>query len=122
MEEERTNKHRKKKIIPFSNLTIGGEGGITGLFMFGGALAFAGFMAVASFASKKNKAKRIHHQQPKPKQFLFDEDRCKSSEDNHETIQSLSSLQHSTNQVEDVTWYNDIMTYITIYTHIEPSN
>lgn len=116
MEEERTNKHRKRKIIPFSNLTIGGESGIAGLFMFGGALAFASFMAVASFATKRNKTKRIHHHQPKPKQFLFDDDRCKSSEDNHETTHSLSSLQHSTDQVEDVTWYNGIYNII-IHTH-----
>ncbi|KAJ1412595.1 hypothetical protein SESBI_20324 [Sesbania bispinosa] len=99
-----TNKHGKKKIHPFSTtLSIGGEGGITGLLVFGGALAIAGFMAVASFARNKNKAKGAHHHQPKPQQLLLNDDGCKS-EDNHETTQTLTSLlQHSTPQLGDVT-------------------
>ncbi|KAL2345447.1 hypothetical protein Fmac_006732 [Flemingia macrophylla] len=61
MENKRQGKHPL-----ISSLSIGGEGGITGLLVFGGALAFAGFMAVASFASNKQKAKD-HHPKPKPK-------------------------------------------------------
>nr|KYP50983.1 hypothetical protein KK1_027194 [Cajanus cajan] len=47
----------KRKIHPF--ISIGSEGGIAGLLVFGGALAFAGFMAVASFASNKPVGHRI---------------------------------------------------------------
>lgn len=105
-----TNKEGRRKIIhPFSSLSIGGEGGIAGLLVFGGALAIAGFMAVTSFATNKNKAKGTHHHQPKPQQLLLDDDSCKS-EDSHETTKSLASLlQHSTPQDGDVTWYDIII-------------
>ncbi|XP_029130006.1 uncharacterized protein LOC114916758 [Cajanus cajan] len=70
----------KRKIHPF--ISIGSEGGIAGLLVFGGALAFAGFMAVASFASNKRKPK---DHQPKPQQLLL--------EDHHiDTTQTLTSL------------------------------
>ncbi|KAG4394016.1 hypothetical protein AAZX31_03G196300 [Glycine max] len=101
MEDKRTaitNNQARKKIHPLiRSLSIGGEGGIAGLVVFGGALAIAGFMAVASFASNKNKAKDTHddHQPPKPKpkpqQLLLEEHICKSEED-HDTTQSLTSL------------------------------
>ncbi|TKY61755.1 gar2 protein [Spatholobus suberectus] len=102
-----TNRQGKKKIHPLISLSIGGEGGIAGLFVFGGALAIAGFMAVASFASNKHKAKGTHDHQPKPKpkpqQVLLDEHGCKSEED-HDTTQSLTSfIQHSTIQHGDAT-------------------
>lgn len=110
MEDKRTaitNNQARKKIHPLiRSLSIGGEGGIVGLVVFGGALAIAGFMEVASFASNKNKAKDTHddHQPPKPKpkpqQLLLEEHICKSEED-HDTTQSLTSLiQHG-----DSTWY-----------------
>ncbi|XP_027349402.1 histone-lysine N-methyltransferase SETD1B-like [Abrus precatorius] len=108
MEDKRitiTNKRGKKKIHPLSSLSIGGEGGIVGLLVFGGALAIAGFMAVASFASKKRKGKGTHDHQPKPKQqhILLDQNGCKSEED-HEITQTLTSLlQHSTIHHEDAT-------------------
>lgn len=69
MEDKRTvitNNQARKKIHPLiRSLSIGGEGGIVWLVVFGGALAIAGFMEVASFASNKNKAKDTHddHQQ-----------------------------------------------------------
>ncbi|WVZ06303.1 hypothetical protein V8G54_019649 [Vigna mungo] len=83
----------RNKVLPTNALCIGGEGGIAGLFVFGGALAIAGFMAVASFASNKQKAKATHDQQtkPKPQQLLLDEHECKS-EDDHDTTPSLTSL------------------------------
>ncbi|XP_058764672.1 uncharacterized protein LOC131638140 [Vicia villosa] len=92
MEDERTNRDGKRKTntsLGRRSLTIGGEGGITGLLVFGGALAIAGFMAVTSFGNKKHKRKSIHphHQE----QYLLDDD-------------DKASLQHSTNQFgEDVT-------------------
>lgn len=112
MEEERatiTNKNGKKKIIQplISSLSIGHEGGVAGLLVFGGALAIAGFMAVASFASNKDKAKGkgTYDHQPKPQQLLLEDDGFKS-EDHHETTQSLDSLvQDSTTQDGDTTWY-----------------
>ncbi|KAK7337485.1 hypothetical protein VNO77_18061 [Canavalia gladiata] len=115
MEEERTgitNKHGRKKIHPLGSLSIGGEGGITGLLVFGGALAVAGFMAVASFASNKRKAKGIHDHQPKPipQQLLLDENGCKTQED-HQTNQNLTSLlQHPNIQHEDAPccWTSDM--------------
>ncbi|KAL5060606.1 hypothetical protein RYX36_032210 [Vicia faba] len=68
MEDERTNRDGKRKTntsLGRRSLTIGGEGGITGLLVFGGALAIAGFMAVTSFGTKKHKKKNIHpHHQP----------------------------------------------------------
>jgi len=104
-----TNRQGRKKVLPLSGLCIGGEGGIAGLFVFGGALAIAGFMAVASFASNKQKAKGTHDQQTKakhkPQQLLLDEHECKS-EDDHETTQSLASLiKNSSIQNGDATWY-----------------
>lgn len=79
-----------------------------GLVVFGGALAIAGFMEVASFASNKNKAKDTHddHQPPKPKpkpqQLLLEEHGCKTDhEEDRDTTQSLTSLiQHG-----DAAWY-----------------
>lgn len=95
-----TNRLGKRRMIfhPLSSLSIGGEGGIAGLIVFGGALAIAGFMAVASFASNKNKAKDTHDHKHKPKQLSLDERGCKAEED-HGTIQ------HSTIQHQDATWY-----------------
>ncbi|CAJ2631985.1 unnamed protein product [Trifolium pratense] len=73
MEDEKTNKHgKKKKNTSIGSITIGGEGGITGLIVFGGALALAGFMAVTSFGRKKHKRKAIH---PHHQQILLDEDK-----------------------------------------------
>ncbi|BAT86282.1 hypothetical protein LR48_Vigan03g281900 [Vigna angularis] len=88
-----TNKQGRNKVLPTNALCIGGEGGIAGLFVFGGALAIAGFMAVASFASNKQKAKATHDQQTKskPQQLLLDEHECKT-EDDHDTTRSLTSL------------------------------
>lgn len=97
----------RNKVLPTNALCIGGEGGIAGLFVFGGALAIAGFMAVASFASNKQKAKATHDQQtkPKPQQLLLDEHECKS-EDDHDTTQSLTSLvKNSSIGNRDATWY-----------------
>lgn len=87
MEDEKTtNKHGKKKIhTSFGSITIGGEGGITGLLVFGGALAIAGFMAVTSFGSKKHKKKPIIH--PHHQQLLLDDDK--------------DSLHDSTTQLEE---------------------
>ncbi|KAK7379012.1 hypothetical protein VNO80_04463 [Phaseolus coccineus] len=104
-----TNRQGRKKVLPLSALCIGGEGGIAGLFVFGGALAIAGFMAVASFASNKQEAKGTHDQQtkpkPKPQQLLLDEHECKSEED-HDTTQSLTSLiKNSSIQNGDATCY-----------------
>ncbi|RDX63630.1 hypothetical protein CR513_57917, partial [Mucuna pruriens] len=112
MEDKRTtvtNRQGKKKShLPLSSISISGEGGIAGLFVFGGALAIAGFMAVASFASNKDKAKETHDHQPKPKpqQLLLDEHGCKIEED-QDTNKTLTSLiQHSKIQhEEDATWY-----------------
>jgi hypothetical protein len=90
MEDERTNRDRKRKTNTSlgRSLTIGGEGGITGLLVFGGALAIAGFMAVTSFGTKKHKKKSIH---PHQQQYLLDDD-------------EKDSLQYSTTQFgEDVT-------------------
>ncbi|WJX79806.1 hypothetical protein P8452_62888 [Trifolium repens] len=91
MEDEKTNKHGKKKInTSLGSITIGGEGGITGLLVFGGALALAGFMAVTSFGTRKHKRKAIHphHHQ----QILLDDDK------------DHSLVQYSTTQFgEDVT-------------------
>ncbi|KAL2954052.1 hypothetical protein AAZX31_19G199900 [Glycine max] len=103
MEEKRTaitnRQGLKKKMHPLiSSLSIGGDGGIAGLFVFGGALALAGFMAVGSFASKKHKAKGTHddHQpkpKPKPQQLLLEEHGCKTDhEEDRDTTQSLTSL------------------------------
>lgn len=112
MEEKRTaitnRQGLKKKMHPLiSSLSIGGDGGIAGLFVFGGALALAGFMAVGSFASKKHKAKGTHddHQpkpKPKPQQLLLEEHGCKTDhEEDRDTTQSLTSLiQHG-----DAAWY-----------------
>ncbi|QCD98253.1 hypothetical protein DEO72_LG6g2971 [Vigna unguiculata] len=87
-----TNKQARKKLLPTNALCIGGEGGIAGLLVFGGALAIAGFMAVASFANNKQKAKATRDQQTKPQQqLLLDEHECKN-EDDHDTTQSLTSL------------------------------
>ncbi|KEH24411.1 transmembrane protein, putative [Medicago truncatula] len=87
MEDEKTtNKHGKKKIhTSLGSITIGGEGGITGLLVFGGALAIAGFMAVTSFGSKQHKKKPIIH--PHHQQLLL-------ADDKH-------SLQNSTSQLEE---------------------
>ncbi|GAU11253.1 hypothetical protein TSUD_342440 [Trifolium subterraneum] len=89
MEDEKTNKHgKKKKNNCLGSITIGGEGGITGLLVFGGALALAGFMAVTSFGRKKHKRRAIH---PHHQQILLDEDKD-------------SLVQYSTTQFgEDVT-------------------
>ncbi|KAG4916651.1 hypothetical protein JHK87_054208 [Glycine soja] len=103
MEEKRTaitnRQGLKKKMHPLiSSLSIGGDGGIAGLFVFGGALALAGFMAVGSFASKKHKAKGTHddHQpkpKPKPQQLLLEEHGCKTDhEEDRDTTQNLTSL------------------------------
>ncbi|CAJ1876723.1 unnamed protein product [Sphenostylis stenocarpa] len=103
-----TNRQGRKKFLPLSGLCIGGEGGIAGLFVFGGALAIAGFMAAASFASNKQEAKGTHDQQtkPKPQQLLLAEHECKSEEDHHDTTQSLTSLiQNSSIQHGDATCY-----------------
>jgi len=99
MEDEKTtNKHGKKKIhTSLGSITIGGEGGITGLLVFGGALAIAGFMAVTSFGSKKHKKKVIIH--PHHQQLLLDDD----------------SLQNSTTQLEEDATSYDIAT--NKYTH-----
>lgn len=96
MEDERTNRDRKRKTNTSlgRSLTIGGEGGITGLLVFGGALAIAGFMAVTSFGTKKHKKKSIH---PHQQQYLLDDD-------------EKDSLQYSTTQFgEDVTSYDIII-------------
>ncbi|WJX85119.1 hypothetical protein P8452_67620 [Trifolium repens] len=91
MEDEKTNKHGKKKInTSLGSITIGGEGGITGLLVFGGALALAGFMAVTSFGTRKHKRKAIH---PHHQQILLDDDH-----------KDHSLVQYSTTQFgEDVT-------------------
>ncbi|CAK8544371.1 unnamed protein product [Lathyrus sativus] len=89
MEDERTNRDGKRKTNTSlgRSVTIGGESGITGLLVFGGALAIAGLMAVTSFGTKKHKKKSIHPHQ----QSLLDDD-------------EKDSLQYSTNQFgEDVT-------------------
>jgi hypothetical protein len=103
MEDEKTNKHGKKKInTSLGSITIGGEGGITGLLVFGGALALAGFMAVTSFGTRKHKRKAIH---PHHQQILLDDDH-----------KDHSLVQYSTTQFgEDVTSYDRI---INKYTHI----
>ncbi|XP_004494392.1 uncharacterized protein [Cicer arietinum] len=87
MEDEKTNRHGKKKMHhSLGTLTIGGEGGITGLLVFGGALAIAGFMAVTSFATQRTKKKAIHPYQPIPQHLLLDDDQ---------------DIQYSTTQVEE---------------------
>ncbi|KAK7284621.1 hypothetical protein RJT34_19370 [Clitoria ternatea] len=110
MEDQRTqitNKQGKKKILPLSTLSIGGEGGIPGLLVFGGALAIAGFVAVVSFTTNKRKTKANHDHPPKPKpqQLLLDEDGCKSQEDHdtilqHEDAKCCWTSNMSINQVE----------------------
>lgn len=95
MEDEKTtNKHGKKKIhTSLGSIIIGGEGGITGLLVFGGALAIAGFMAVTSFGSKQHKKKPIIHPQSHHQQLLLAHDK--------------DSLQNSTSQLEeDATSYD----------------
>ena len=103
-----TNKQGKKRTNPLSSIiSVGTEGGVAGILVFGGALAVAGYMAVASIASIKNKAKgkAAHDHQPrpnKPQQLLLDECGCKSEED-HKCFSSF--LQHSTTQDVDAAWY-----------------
>ncbi|KAK7396916.1 hypothetical protein VNO78_18079 [Psophocarpus tetragonolobus] len=115
-----TNMQGKRKIHPL--ISIGGEGGIAGLFVFGGALAIAGFMAVASFAvTNKDKDKDKHKPKPKPKPTPTPTHDHQSkpkpkphacskniNEEDHDpdTTQTLTSLiQHSTIQHGDATCY-----------------
>lgn len=103
------NKHRKKRIVlPLTTLPIGGEGGIAGLLVFGGALAIGGVMAAMSLSNNKRKAKAkgtIIHHQPKPQQLFLDNDDGHNIEDNHQTTQTHI-------QLANVTWYVRLFTYL----------
>lgn len=89
--------HQSKKKNQVSISSGRGGGGIAGLLVFGGALAVSGLIAVASFASNKNKAERPKTPvgEPEPQE----------SDDTTEGLPSL--LQDSTTNDENA-WYTQI--------------
>ncbi|KAJ1402386.1 putative transmembrane protein [Sesbania bispinosa] len=89
MAEERVRTKKNRHLI-----SGGGGNGVAGLVVFGGALAVAGFIAVASFATNKNKKTKapLTKPIPQPQQLSLDND-CKSQDDHEiETTQGLRFL------------------------------
>lgn len=79
----------RKKNQGSVSIERGGGGGIAGLLVLGGALAVTGLIAVASFASKRNKGKGRHHQDKSPLSGTL-------PQESDDTSQGLPSLQDST--------------------------
>lgn len=84
----KTNKkgERKRQLVISSSVSNGN--GIAGLLVFGGALVVAGFIALSSFATNRNKAKGksdLTEPEPKPQQLSSDDNIKSQDHDDHET-------------------------------------
>ena len=99
MEEQKVmnNNGRKRTQISIN----GGGGGIGGLIVLGGALAVTGLIAVASFATKKNKAKNRGFKKPEFSQEKLDHNGSKNED---ETGQGLSFVLQNSTPNDETEW------------------